>query len=133
MDLSGLSAENIGLTIGVGAAAALVGFWKYLTEKKAPPEPKAGDVIVTGGMIADMGPVRGIDASQKSIEASQRSIATDMTRIAMAVEGMLAIMRERQEYDEAARENELRDMIRNLERRVAEEDNKPGLPPRRRR
>lgn len=117
MDASSLTIENIGAMAGVGLVAAWLAAAKYLKERKAGPSASTSDVILAGGTIADMRPVREIEL--------------DMKRIAAALEGILRIMRDRQEAEAAAEEDELRDRIRDLERSL--QDVGRTVPPRRRR
>lgn len=74
-DLTALSPENIGLSIGVCLAAIIVGAAKYLRERKAPAEPKTADVLVAGGTIADMSPIRDIAKSTERLASAQERTA----------------------------------------------------------
>lgn len=121
MEPSALSSENIVGTVLAGIGIAIIAVWKYLQERKAPTAP-SGDRIVPGVSIADMQPIRELAAEQA------RTTAANL-RIAAGVEGIHAIMKERQAAEAEAEADDLRDRIRDLERLLA--DNKAA--PRRRR
>lgn len=80
-DLTALSPENIGISIGVCLAAIFVGVAKYLRERKAPAEQKTADVVVAGGTIADMTPVRGIERNTERMAAAAERIAKSIEAI----------------------------------------------------
>lgn len=78
MNLPELTAENIATAIGVGGATLWIAVKAYLGKLQAEPPPKASDVIVSGGTIADMGPFRKIDTNTERMAAAMESLATSI-------------------------------------------------------
>lgn len=120
-DPSALSTENIVGTLLAGVGIAIVAIRQYLKERKRPTTQN-GDRIVPGISIADMKPLRDIAEEHPKATAA-------LDRIATGIEGIHAIMKDRQAAEAEAEANDLRDRIHDLERLLA--DNKAA--PRRRR
>jgi hypothetical protein len=98
-DPSALTTENIIGTILAGIVIAFLGVRKYLQERKAPTT-QSGDRIVPGVTIADMQPIRDLAAEQARTTAANE-------RIAVALEGMLELTRERAADEEIMRRAEI--------------------------
>lgn len=97
MDTSSLTVENIGAMAGVGLAALWMAAAKYMKERKAPPQQNAADVVVAGGTIADMGPIR--------------QVAAELARIALSCEGIHQLMLQRAREEEMEEEIERRAQV----------------------
>lgn len=119
--------------IGLGTAALA---WKaYFDGKKAPPIPSK-DVVLTGGTIADMEPVRKLVDAVEGMGAEIRSgrgkavdaletLTAEAARVGNCVERLVELAE--QEAKERAIEREL-DREREIDRRLRDD-----TPPRRRR
>ncbi|WP_342361428.1 hypothetical protein [Terrarubrum flagellatum] len=101
--------------IGIGALAA--GWRAYTAERKKQAPASTTDVVLAGGTIADMKPVRDMGESIDRLTG-------EVARLANASEAILEIMKE--EADE-------RDIEREVERRMREERGERIPEPRRRR
>ncbi len=109
MDLSNLSTENMIGTSLAGVGIAIIGIWKYLSEKKSPTGDN-GDRIIPGITIADMEPVR-------SLAKEQSRTATATERVAAAAEGLLQLLTDQAKDDEIEEEVERRIRQRQSDRR----------------
>ncbi|HEV7258913.1 MAG TPA: hypothetical protein VGN82_14125 [Bosea sp. (in: a-proteobacteria)] len=109
MDPSKLSTENIIGTVLAGLGIAIVGIWKYLSERKAPTAAN-GDRIIPGVSIADMQPIRELAAEQARTTAANE-------RIAIAAEGLLKLMTSQAQDDAIEEEVERRLRQREADRR----------------
>lgn len=104
MDPSALSTENIIGTVLAGIGIAAIAIRQYLREKKVPTT-QTGDRVVPGVSIADMTPFREIaTALDRSASANER--------MALALDGLLKMMRDQSQDDEIEEKIERR--IENL-------------------
>lgn len=113
MDLSNLSTENLIGTSLAGVGIAIIGIWKYLSEKRAPTGDN-GDRIIPGITIADMKPIKGLADEQARTTAANE-------RIAAAAEGILKILTDQAKDDaiEDEVERRVRQRIEDRRRRTA--------------
>lgn len=109
MDPSKLSPENIVGTVLAGLGIAVLGIWKYLSERKTPTAGN-GDRMIPGITIADMNPIREL-----AIEQARTTAANE--RIAAALEKLLVISQERAEDEEIVRRAEIlaQNMLKQLQ------------------